>query len=484
MLFKSVAIPQGATIYEAHLTMHCGTGLGENGTTCRTHISAYDADTGVAVTSQSDFDAKLAANTSAEVSWDDIEAWTQGNDYDSPDISSIIQEIVDRSGWASGNDILIFWEDLDGRSSSGARRSASSYDKVAGEAPKLVVTLSLESASESPSVTTLAASDIAGNTATGNGQVDSLGNPAATQYGHCWASHSNPSLSDDYTENGVPSATGAFTSAITGLEQNVLYYCKAYITNKVGTFYGHERTFTTLAGIPVVTTNLVESVAVSTALGKGSIDNNGGSAITQHGVCWGTSSNPTISDDKTEEGATGVLGNFSSLMTGLSANTTYHVRAYATNENGTGYGADRTFSTFIVGTPIVTTLATINIQATSATGKGEIVESGQTTITQHGHCWDTSANPTTSDSGSGYWGKTSNGVGSIGSFISFITDLTQGSTYYIRAYATNTQGTSYGNNDVINDVAGEIKGKLAILGEYLAYSTKSGIQRLLKGVPF
>lgn len=65
-------------------------------------------------------------------------------------------------------------------------------------------------------------------------------------------------------------------------------------------------------------------------------------------------------------------------------------------------------------------------------------------ITQHGHCWDDTTTPTTTDSGSGKWGKTSLGVKtSVGAFLSELTVLTAGTTYYIRAYAVNNQGTSY-----------------------------------------
>jgi len=326
--------------------------------------------------------------------------------------------------------------------------------------------------------TTQAVTSIAETTATGNGNVIYLGMPNATQHGHVWATFPNPTTTNDKTENGVPSATGAYTSSITGLTPNTLYYCRAYITNLVDTLYGATVLFTTSGDVPEVTTGLVTNVAVTTALGNGSIDNNGGQAISQHGVCWSTSANPTTADSKTEEGATAVMGDFSSLMTGLTAETTYHVRAYATSATGTGYGADRTFTTIVIGSPIVTTQPTANIQATSAIGKGTIVSAGGATVTEHGHCWATTENPTTSND------KTTNGTGEVGLFTSVITGLTAGTAYYIRAYATNSYGTSYGDNDVINEVAGELKGNVAVLSEYLVYTSKTGVQRSLLGMPF
>ena len=337
-----------------------------------------------------------------------------------------------------------------------------------------------------PSVTTQAVSSIDKTTATGNGNVTSLGTPPATQHGHCWATYPNPTIAQPTThtttggrtENGVPSATGAFTSSLTTLRPNTQYYVRAYVTNSVRTIYGAQAVFTTLADVPVVTTGLATGVAVTTAQGNGSIDNNGGSAVTQHGVCWDTSANPTTSDSKTEEGITSVIGDFSSLMTGLTAETTYHYRAYATNASGTGYGADKTFTTHAIGAPIVTTQKTTSVQPDSATGHGTIVDVGGAAVTQHGHVWASTENPTTSDD------KTEKDAGSAGAFESAITGLTAGTAYYIRAYATNSFGTSYGDHDIINQVAGELIGNLATLAEWLVYTDKFGTQRALLGDKF
>ncbi|KKK65176.1 hypothetical protein LCGC14_2976790, partial [marine sediment metagenome] len=258
---------------------------------------------------------------------------------------------------------------------------------------------------EAPSVTTQAVSAITATTATGNGNVTVLGNPSATQHGHVWATHTNPTTADNKTENGT-APTGAFTSSITGLTTDTLYYVKAYVTNSVGTFYGAVVSFTASAAEPSVTTGLIFFIATTTALGIGGIVNNGGSAETQHGVCWDTSANPTTADSKTEEGEASLAGPFSSLITSLSPNTLYHVRAYATNSSGTAYGADRTFTTLEVGTPIVTTDSVVG----SSLAYGTIVDLGGAEVTEHGHCWSTTVDPTTSDS------KTTLGAGVVGGF--------------------------------------------------------------------
>ncbi|GAG55885.1 unnamed protein product, partial [marine sediment metagenome] len=95
----------------------------------------------------------------------------------------------------------------------------------------------------------------------------------------------------------------------------------------------------------------------------------------------------------------------------------------------------------------VTTQVVKDVVGDTATGQGTITDLGGANLTQYGHCWDTSTNPTTTDSSSGYWGKTSLGAKtSIGTFESSVTNLTPGTGYFMRAYAINAIGTSYGAN--------------------------------------
>jgi len=95
--------------------------------------------------------------------------------------------------------------------------------------------------------------------------------------------------------------------------------------------------------IPVLTTTAVSNITQTTASCGGNITSDGGATVTVRGVCWSTSQNPTIADNKTTDG-TGA-GSFTSNITGLTAGTTYYVRAYATNSAGTGYGSAMSFST-------------------------------------------------------------------------------------------------------------------------------------------
>lgn len=191
---------------------------------------------------------------------------------------------------------------------------------------------------------------------------------------------------------------------------------------------------------PTVVTLSISDITKKSAVCGGNITKDGGYHILQKGVCWSTSQNPTIANSKTTDG-TG-LGTYTSNITGLSPNTTYYVRAYATNAEGTAYGNQQSFKTKEdpddSREPTVTTKNVSNITQTTATCGGNVTDAGSSKVTARGVCWDTSKNPTKSDS------KTTDGSGT-GSYTSQLTGLQSNCKYYVRAYATNSEGTSYGD---------------------------------------
>ncbi|NCA76791.1 MAG: hypothetical protein EOM90_10680 [Alphaproteobacteria bacterium] len=201
-----------------------------------------------------------------------------------------------------------------------------------------------------PTVTTNSITNITNTTATGGGNVTSQGSSTVTARGVCWSTSSNPTTSDAHTSDG--SGTGSFTSNITGLTANTPYYVRSYATNSAGTAYGNQVSFTTTGSgtAPTVTTNSITNITNTTATGGGNVTSQGSSTVTARGVCWSTSSNPTISDAHTTDGSG--IGSFSSNITSLNVNTPYYVRAYATNTYGIAYGAEVIFTTasfFICG---------------------------------------------------------------------------------------------------------------------------------------
>ena len=201
-----------------------------------------------------------------------------------------------------------------------------------------------------PVLTTTPATSIAQTNATSGGEVTFDGGAAVTARGVCWSTSSNPTTTDSHSTNG--NGTGTFTINITGLAINTLYHIRAYATNRAGTGYGEDLTFTTLPPpvLPTVTTTSISSITTTTASGGGNVTFDGYASITARGVCWSTSPNPTTANSKTTDGSG--TGSYTSSLTGLTALTLYHVRAYATNSIGTAYGADVSFTAFSCGSSI------------------------------------------------------------------------------------------------------------------------------------
>lgn len=200
--------------------------------------------------------------------------------------------------------------------------------------------------------------------------------------------------------------------------------------------------------LPVLTTSNASNITLTGVTSGGNITTDGGTYITARGVVWNTLSNPTISlTTKTSDG-TGI-GSFTSSITNLTPGTTYYVRAYATNSDGTAYGNEISFTTGNLQLPVITTIGISNITQNTASSGGNITSDGGGAITARGVVWSTTQNPTIALST-----KTTDGSGS-GVFTSNITNLTPNTTYYVRAYATNSVGTAYGNDEIFTTLTPE-----------------------------
>ncbi|MFT3681265.1 MAG: fibrobacter succinogenes major paralogous domain-containing protein [Ferruginibacter sp.] len=204
-----------------------------------------------------------------------------------------------------------------------------------------------------PVVTTTAISAVTSASCTTGGNVINAGSSAVTARGVVWNTVPTPGdlSSGNKTTDGA--GTGAFTSTITGLATNTKYYVWAYAVSSAGIVYGLQKTFTTLpSSIPIITTSSHLIIGNDSAQCGGAISNNyAGPQITSRGVVWSVNPNPTIGDSKTTNGSD--TGSFRSKLTGLLPNTTYYLRAYATNSNGTYYGNEMNFKTFDPATPAI-----------------------------------------------------------------------------------------------------------------------------------
>jgi uncharacterized protein (TIGR02145 family) len=315
-----------------------------------------------------------------------------------------------------------------------------------------------------PKVNSISVTMISETIATSGGNIISNGGAVIIARGVCWSTSQNPTISDNNTIDG--SGDGSFISMITGLIPGTNYYLRAYATNSAGTAYGNQISIAAPAILPTITTTAATLITSTTASSGGNITNDGGAAVIARGVCWSNNQNPTISDSKTTDGT----GNnsFASSISGLTPGTIYCIRAYATNSVGTAYGNQIMISVLSILPTITTTMIT-SVSTSSVAGGGHISSDGGAPITEKGVCWSTNQNPTISDN------KTIDGAG-IGIYESLISGLTLDVTYYTRAYATNSQGTAYGDQIIFTLTSGGLSVAVSDIDGNIYHSVTIGTQ--------
>ena len=196
-----------------------------------------------------------------------------------------------------------------------------------------------------PTILTFSPDQISNSSAVSGGNVTLGGGFSVTARGVCWSISANPVVAGTCTLDGT--GTGQFSSSISGLAASTLYHVRAYATNSDNsTSYGSDLTFRTLATAttPTVLTIMpINTITTTSGTGGGNVTSEGGSTVTDRGLCWSTQPNPVFGVNCTHNGSGS--GKFISTISGLSSSTLYHVRAFATNSVGTNYGKDVTFTT-------------------------------------------------------------------------------------------------------------------------------------------
>ena len=184
-----------------------------------------------------------------------------------------------------------------------------------------------------------------------------------------------------------PRMTYAQRNAIVNPGVGLIIYCTNCGTNGEMQYYNVTDWMSMEIGIgsippsviPTISTSSVGNIMANTVTCGGNISYNGGATVTTRGVCWSKSSNPTIAlSTKTSDGRG--LGSFTSSITGLTDNTTYHVRSYATNVVGTAYGNEVVFTTLLISVPTITTSSISYLLAGGATCGGNISADGNATV--------------------------------------------------------------------------------------------------------
>jgi hypothetical protein len=272
--------------------------------------------------------------------------------------------------------------------------------------------------------------------------------------GICYSTSENPTIEDNTVVYEGETESAAFTVEISGLDYATTYYARSYGMTSEGVVYGDQISFTTDPVIPTVSTVEVTEITGNSANTGGNVTVGGGADVTAYGVVFGTQENPTVDDEKTEDGEG--LGEFTSVLEELNGNTTYYVRAYATNSAGTGYGEQISFTT-LVDAPVVVTSSVEPIEKTLAGLNGEVTYDGGGTVSARGFVWGTTENPTMEE-------NVINSGDGVGVFSEELNGLTMNTTYHVRAFATNSYGTSYGENVTFTTLADITK--LWIVGDY------------------
>ena len=192
-------------------------------------------------------------------------------------------------------------------------------------------------------LTTTTVSFVSTTFAASGGNISADGGAAVTERGVCWDTTSSPTTATAKASSG--SGTGSFTISVVGLIPGKKYYLRVYAVNSAGTAYGQLDSLTTLSAlaIPTITTANATSVLTTTATVVGNVTAWGGDTVKSRGVCWNTTGTPTTADSKTDNGSG--IGSFTGTLTSLTPNATYHVRAFAANSVGTGYGNEVVFTT-------------------------------------------------------------------------------------------------------------------------------------------
>lgn len=228
-----------------------------------------------------------------------------------------------------------------------------------------------------PSVTTNEVTGVTHNSAAAGGNVTSAGGAAVTERGVVYATVQSPTV-ETSIKVVSGSGLGSFTANLSELAPATTYFVRAYSTNSAGTAYGTQVSFETHAQpltVLSVTTSEVIGKTYNSATVGGNVFSSGGTAVIERGVVYATSQNPTVETGTKVASGSGT-GSFTTLLNGLSPETSYYFRAYAINNAGTAYGTEVGFQ--ISALPLITALDGVGL---SWGVGGNAPWSGQTAVT-------------------------------------------------------------------------------------------------------
>lgn len=269
------------------------------------------------------------------------------------------------------------------------------------------------------------------------GNITDDGETPILKRGFCISTNPTPTTLDSTFNTG--DGMGTFNLVVIKLKVGTKYNVRAFATNAMGTSYGKELIFSTLEyKLPQIHTNEVSDVGLDVVTLSGNVTDLGRGELTERGIVISKTTKPTIEDLKFKSSITDI-GEYKIVVTKLEVNTKYYVRAYTQNEAGIVYGNETNFSTLDYTSAKVTTNDIADISFKTARIGGEVIDEGNTSVSEKGVVIGREKSPTISDR------KLIYGKG-LGGYMVVVNELIPNSTYHIRSYAINSKGIVYGDD--------------------------------------
>lgn len=290
-------------------------------------------------------------------------------------------------------------------------------------------------------LTTSKVTVISSDTALFEGNILKDGNDGITERGFAYHTAAKPKITNKTTKSGL--GIGIFSAKATDLLPNTQYFVAAYAINKSGSVYGTDLSFNTPKSAPRLSPTVIASFTPYSAVMTSSITLDGGSPITERGICWSTTAGAKITNNKVVSGST--TNAYDTPITNLNPGSTYYVRSYALNAVGVGYGQEITLKTLDIKLPSTdpNCLPATAITYTEATVNANITNTGLSTKLETGIILSTSLNATDLTYNNAKSQTVKSTLTTSGKISMTFSNLTVGTKYYYVSYAKNEAGTSY-----------------------------------------
>lgn len=424
----TLSVPKGAIVSNAYITYTSN--LARSNTTVAVKIYAAANSSPAAWSDATDFNGRSVTTNYKDWSmgsWGGV-----GTTQSSGDMSAVVQEVIDRGDWVSGNTIAILLKD----------NSSTNYREFQNivTTPAVLTVVYTYTPSIALTVSTVSSSAVAITTATVSESIATMSGPIkATKHGTQYGTNSTTYGSWDNTTADTTSAPYNWDNNLTLLTAASVYYFRGFATDNQSTpvdRFGSQLSFLTLPDLPTAPLTPAPGNTTVAFTWTNAAGGSGTTISTQ--VQYKIGSYPTSYSD----GTTGIAWSTgtSGTVSGLTNGQLYYFAAFSRAVNGalTQYSTTAIQATSTPGTyATVTTQAVTSIASTTATGNGNVTSDGGSTITERGTVIALGANPTISDT-------KDIAAGTTGVYTTSIDTLASGTTYHVRAFATNTTGTSYG----------------------------------------